>query len=63
MTPLPKQPHRNRDVLDQVEGLMGTAAMAMLHQQGAMREAAVWQVKVEDAMRELARVLEEDRDL
>jgi len=42
---------------------MGMAATAMLHQQGAMREAAAWQVKVEDAMREMARVLEEDRDL
>jgi len=42
---------------------MGTAAMALLWQQGVMREAAAWQVKVEDAMREMARVLEEDREL
>ena len=41
---------------------MGTAAMAMLHQQGEMCEAAAWQVKVEDAMREMAQVLEEDWD-
>ena len=42
---------------------MGTAATALLRQQGAMREAAAWQVKVEDAMREMAKVLEEDREL
>jgi len=42
---------------------MGTEATALLRQQGAMCEAAAWQVKVEDAMREMARVLEEDRDL
>ena len=47
---------------DQVEKLMGVAATAMLHQQGAMREAASWQVKVEDAMREMAKVLEEKRE-
>ena len=42
---------------------MGTAAMALLWQQGAMREEAAWQVKVEDAMKEMAWVLEEDWDL
>jgi len=42
---------------------MGTAATALLRQQGVMREVAAWQVKVEDAMRDMARVLEEDRDV
>ena len=42
---------------------MGMAATALLWQQGAMHEAAAWQVKVEDAMREMARVLEEDQEL
>jgi len=42
--------------------MMGVAATAMLHQQGAMREAASWQHKVEDAMREIAKVLEENRE-
>jgi len=35
---------------------------AVLVQQGAMWEAASWQVKVEDAMREMAKVLEEKRE-
>jgi len=42
---------------------MGMAATALLRQQGEMREAAAWQVKVEDSMREIARVLEEDQEL
>jgi len=42
---------------------MGVAMTAMLRQQGAMREAAAWQVKVEDAMREMGRVFEENRNL
>ena len=41
---------------------MGVTATAMLHQQGAMQEVASWQVKVEDAMREIAKVLEENRE-
>jgi len=36
LTPLSKQPWCDRGVLDCVEGLMGTATMALLHQQGAM---------------------------
>jgi len=35
---------------------MGMAATALLQQQGVMREAAAWQGKVEDAMREMAKV-------
>jgi len=42
---------------------MGMAMTALLRQQGEMREVAAWQVKVEDAMREMAKVLEEDREL
>ena len=42
---------------------MGTAATALLRQQGAMHEATAWQVKVEDAMREMAKVLEEGLEL
>ena len=39
-------------------------AAAMLRQQGAMREVAVWELEVEDTMREMARiVVEEDSDL
>ena len=41
---------------------MGVAATAMLHQQGAMWEVVSWQVQVEDAMREIAKVLEENRE-
>ena len=55
-------PPRAHSVLHRVEQMMGVAATAMLHQQGAMREAASWQVKVEDAMREIAKVLEENRE-
>jgi len=42
---------------------MGTAVTALLQQQGAMREVAAWQVKQEDALRDMATVLEEDRDV
>ena len=42
----------------------GTMAAAMLWQQGAMREVAVWELEVEDTMREMARIVaEEDSDL
>ena len=56
------RPHCAHGVLDRVEQMVGVAATAMLHQQGAMREVASWQVKVEDAMREISKVLGEDRE-
>jgi len=46
-----------------MEGLMGTAATALLRQQGVMREATALQVKVEDTMTEMAKVLEEGQEL
>jgi len=42
---------------------MGVTATAMLRQQGAMCEAVAWQVKGEDAMREMGRVFEENWNL
>ena len=56
------QPHHPHAVLIWVEQMMGVMAMAMLCQQGAMWEAVSWQVKVEDAMREITKVLEENRE-
>ena len=41
---------------------MGVMAIVMLHQQGVMCEVATWQVKVEDAMWEIMRVLEENQE-
>ena len=42
--------------------MIGVAATAMLRHQGVMREVAAWQTKVEDAMREIAKVLEENQE-
>jgi len=41
----------------EASGLMGTA---MLRQQGEMREVLAWESEVESAMREMARVVEEE---
>ena len=54
--------HRAHRVLDRVEQMVGVVVMAMLHQQGVMQEAASWQVKVEDVMREITKLLEENRE-
>ena len=37
----------------------GIMAAAMLWQQGAMQEVSVWDSEVEDAMREMAKAMEE----
>ena len=47
-------------VLIQVEQMIGVAVTAMLHHQGVMRKVAAWKTEVEDAMREIAKVLEEN---
>ena len=39
----------------------GVMAMAMLRQQGAMREVSTWESEVEGEMREMARRVEEER--
>ena len=38
----------------------GVMATAMLQQQGVMREVSVWELEVKSAMREMARVVEEE---
>ena len=37
----------------------GVMAAAMLRQQGEMREISVWESEVEDAMREMSRLVDE----
>ena len=37
----------------------GVMAAAMLRQQGAMREISMWELEVEDAMREMSKVVDE----
>src|SRR5882724_10726389 len=39
---------------------LGVMAVAMLRQQGAMREVSVWKSEVEDVMREMSRLVEEE---
>ena len=38
---------------------LGVMAVAMLQQQGVMREVSVWESKVEGVMREMSRLVEE----
>jgi len=38
----------------------GVMAMAMLWQQGAMREVSSWELEVESAMREMAKLVDEE---
>jgi len=42
---------------------LGVMAVAMLRQQGAMREVSVWELEVESAMREMSKLVEEESDL
>ena len=37
---------------------LGVMAAAMLRQQGAMREVSVWELEVEDMMREMSRLVD-----
>ena len=39
---------------------LGVMAMAMLRQQGVMREVSTWESEVEGAMREMVRRVEEE---
>ena len=38
----------------------GVMAVAMLRQQGEMREVSVWESEVENGMREMSRMVEEE---
>ena len=38
----------------------GVMAAAMLRQQGVMREVLVWELEVENTMREMSRLVEEE---
>jgi len=49
--------HRAQLAAQEASGVM---AAAMLRQQGAMREVSVWKSEVEDTMREMSRLVEEE---